>query len=333
MVWKTHKKAVPIAPQPSEDVSGPPEAEPPATPNPKVKKRAQDFRDTEDLPEKKVFILPKAVRSSLQLHVNPQRQQHNPAPQCSLPKRHGRKEDPVSKRAKATRAAAKKADKVAKAASKQKKEADTEATKETLADVEADESFVQQHKREHRIHRQSDMGVSGGNNMDKQEEEFADLMDMDFSTDVESGSNAKVHSHHYKLSLQEYKTHRYKQTKHTKGTKTQPKLQDQVAEKKKGKEMGGKKQAAFDLIRWLMVNVLHNNGLPTASGLNIAWLAASRSKKQGATEVEKHMLDDEAALSTRPDFPRSPDKFDHEAANAALLKASKRNLTRQNAVC
>jgi hypothetical protein len=98
------------------------------------------------------------------------------------------------------------------------------------------------------------MGLSGGNNMDKQEEEFADLMDMDFSTDVEppsdgefkiskkcaSGGDAKVHSHHYKLSLQEYKTHHYKQT-NMKGKKAQPKLQDQVAEKKKDKEMGGKK--------------------------------------------------------------------------------------------
>jgi hypothetical protein len=76
-----------------------------------------------------------------------------------------------------------------------------------------------------------------------------------------------------------------------------------------------------------MVNMLCNNRLPTASSLNPAWLAASHSKKQGATEAEKHMLDDEAALSTRPDFPRSPDKFEHEAANAALVKASKHNLS------
>ena len=77
----------------------------------------------------------------------------------------------------------------------------------------------------------------------------------------------------------------------------------------------------------------HEHRLPTASGLNVTWLAASRSRKQGATEAAKHMLDDEATLSTQPDFPCSPDKFDHEAANVILAKASKHNLTHQNAVC
>jgi hypothetical protein len=47
----------------------------------------------------------------------------------------------------------------------------------------------------------------------------------------------------------------------------------------------------------------------------------------------RHTLDDEAALSTRPDFPLSPDRFDREAANAKLAKASKRNPFRKNEVC
>jgi hypothetical protein len=71
--------------------------------------------------------------------------------------------------------------------------------------------------------------------------------------------------------------------------------------------------------------------LPTASGLNAAWLTGSRSRK-GATEAVKHILDDEAALSTRPDFPPSPARFDREAANAKLAKASKRNMSRKNEV-
>lgn len=81
-----------------------------------------------------------------------------------------------------------------------------------------------------------------------------------------------------------------------------------------------------------MTHVLHIDRLPTASGLNATWLASSQSKKKGATEAAKHMLVDEDALSTRPDFLRSPEKFDHEAANAKLAKASKHNLSRRNAV-
>jgi hypothetical protein len=84
-----------------------------------------------------------------------------------------------------------------------------------------------------------------------------------------------------------------------------------------------------------MVSVLCNDRLPTASGLNAAWLASSRSKKKGAgaTEAANHTLNDEAALSTQPDFPLSPDQFDRAAVNAKLAKASKRNPLRKNEVC
>jgi hypothetical protein len=81
-----------------------------------------------------------------------------------------------------------------------------------------------------------------------------------------------------------------------------------------------------------VVNTLRNNRLPPASGLNVAWLGRSQLKK-GDTEVVKHSLDDAAALSTWPDYPPSPDRFDREAANAKLAKASMRNPLRKNAVC
>ena len=77
--------------------------------------------------------------------------------------------------------------------------------------------------------------------------------------------------------------------------------------------------------------MLHNSRLPVASSLNATWMASSRSKK-GATEVTKHALDDDAAMSTRPSFALSPNRFDREAANAKLVKATKRNPLRKNDV-
>jgi hypothetical protein len=77
-----------------------------------------------------------------------------------------------------------------------------------------------------------------------------------------------------------------------------------------------------------------NDRLPTASGLNAAWLASSQSKKgAGATEAANHRLNDEATLSTWSDFPLSPDRFDRAAANAKLAKASKCNPLHKNEVC
>ncbi|KAG5221799.1 hypothetical protein IMY05_C4238000100 [Salix suchowensis] len=60
---------------------------------------------------------------------------------------------------------------------------------------------------------------------------------------------------------------------------------------------------------------------PVASSLNAAWLANLGNKlpqvslNQGATAI-----DDEAAESTRPDFPPSPLKFNRNTANATLPK-------------
>ena len=80
-----------------------------------------------------------------------------------------------------------------------------------------------------------------------------------------------------------------------------------------------------------------DNRLPVASGLNVKWATAPKSKsksnktKPGTAEATKSM-DDEAALSTRPDFPPSPEKFDREGANNQLARANKRDLSRKNTV-
>ena len=74
-------------------------------------------------------------------------------------------------------------------------------------------------------------------------------------------------------------------------------------------------------------------GSSVASGLNTAWLEDQKSRKKCAAEVAEKM-DDEAALSTRPDFPPTQ-KFDRKAANALLAKANleKRDPSRKNIVC
>jgi len=67
-----------------------------------------------------------------------------------------------------------------------------------------------------------------------------------------------------------------------------------------------------------------------ASGLNATWIAVQKAKK--LTIV--HEMDDDAVISTRPDFPASPE-FDRKAADAQLEKANmnRRNLSRKNMVC
>ena len=100
----------------------------------------------------------------------------NPAPRSPLPKRRGRN---------AARVAATKADKAAKASSKKKKEEDADAAKEKLAEMEVDESFAQRQDRQRRIRRQSDMDVNECDDSDGTEEDFADLMEMEFSGDEE----------------------------------------------------------------------------------------------------------------------------------------------------
>ena len=106
-----------------------------------------------------------------------------------MPKHCGRNEDPVGKHAKAVRIAAVKADKAAKVACRKKKDTDADATKERLAEMEVDESFIQQQEKQQCIHLQSDMGVNRHNDLDDAEEEFSDLMDMDFSDDAEEADS------------------------------------------------------------------------------------------------------------------------------------------------
>src|SRR5258708_34307569 len=86
-----------------------------------------------------------------------------PPPRSPLPKHRGRHEDPVGKYAKAAKAAKAKADKKEKEARKQEKAAKADAAKDTLAEMEADESFVQMQESQHRVRRQSDMEATGDN--------------------------------------------------------------------------------------------------------------------------------------------------------------------------
>jgi len=60
--------------------------------------------------------------------------------------------------------------------------------------------------------------------------------------------------------------------------------------------------------------------LLVASGLNTKWVKVQKAKNKGPTEVAQCM-DDEAALSTRPDYPPLPTKFDREVADARLATA------------
>jgi hypothetical protein len=74
--------------------------------------------------------------------------------------------------------------------------------------------------------------------------------------------------------------------------------------------------------------------LPVASGLNPSWLKAQNTKKKDtAVHRATESMDDEAALSTRPDFPPSPN-FDRKAATEQLERAQLniRNPSRKNAV-
>lgn len=171
----------------------------------------------------------------------------------------------VGKHAKAVKVAAKKADKAAKVTEKERKEVEAEVAKDKLAELENDESFIQQQEQQGRIRRQSDMGAgSRGNNLDDSEEEFVGLMDPNFGgntseTDAEpdaelalptkkqgtaAAAAPMVGFHH--LGCRFNKTHCHIQT-NTKGKKkARPKLQDQVATKRNKRkdlkaEMGRKK--------------------------------------------------------------------------------------------
>jgi hypothetical protein len=71
--------------------------------------------------------------------------------------------------------------------------------------------------------------------------------------------------------------------------------------------------------------------LPVASGLNFKRLDVS---KRGVDEKEAMGgIDDDAAISTRPNFLLSPVKFDRKGATTAITKASKRDPSRKNKAC
>lgn len=109
-----------------------------------------------------------------------------------LPKRRGRNEDPVGKRAKAARVAANKAAKQTKEADKQKRAVEASVAKDKLAAMEVDESFVREQENHGRVRRQSDMvaasGASSGNESESGSE-FAGLLEKEFSSDEKKSSN------------------------------------------------------------------------------------------------------------------------------------------------
>ena len=70
----------------------------------------------------------------------------------------------------------------------------------------------------------------------------------------------------------------------------------------------------------------HHISLPVASGFNPNWLKSSAKLKGGEQAIQPTMaFDDDAALSTRPDFPPSPIGFDRQRANAKISNATQRN--------
>ncbi len=114
----------------------------------------------------------------------------NLLPPCLLlPKCHGQNEDPVGKYAKVAKAAKAKADKKEKEARKQEKAAKADAAKDTLAEMEADESFVQMQECQHRVRRQSDMEATSDNGDNDSGNESVGLIDAN-----SSGEDSKAES-------------------------------------------------------------------------------------------------------------------------------------------
>ena len=82
-----------------------------------------------------------------------------------------------------------------------------------------------------------------------------------------------------------------------------------------------------------------DDSLPVASGLSGEWAKtksakSAKSAKKGPTEATQ-CVDDEAALSTRPDYPPSPTKFDRRAADAKFttVGTGAARAARRNVVC
>jgi hypothetical protein len=106
-----------------------------------------------------------------------------------LPKRSGRNDDPIGKRAKAAKAAEAKAAKEAKAADKRRQAVEAEAAKERLAEMEIEESFVQAQEDKWRVRQRSDIeALNTGGDKDDSEDEFAELSNMVSSCDSEESS-------------------------------------------------------------------------------------------------------------------------------------------------
>jgi hypothetical protein len=113
-----------------------------------------------------------------------------------LPKRRGRNEDPVGKRAKAARAAQTKATKKAKLEDKEKRVAEADAAKETLAEMEVNKSFIQMQEDQQRIRRLSDMeSMTDSEITDGLEDEVAESDDSDESREsIDEGPEAESES-------------------------------------------------------------------------------------------------------------------------------------------
>jgi hypothetical protein len=107
-----------------------------------------------------------------------------------LPKRRGRNEDPVGKRAKAAKAAVNKATKVAKAADKKRQALENDAAKERLVEMEIDESFTRVQEDQQRVRQRSDIKAPfTSEDHDGSGDEFAGLNDREFSGDESEESS------------------------------------------------------------------------------------------------------------------------------------------------
>jgi hypothetical protein len=72
--------------------------------------------------------------------------------------------------------------------------------------------------------------------------------------------------------------------------------------------------------------------------LSPAWVELqARTKREAAKQQTSHVMDDTAALSTRPDYPPSPEKFDRDVVNRQLANADDSEneavTKRKNVVC
>jgi hypothetical protein len=117
-----------------------------------------------------------------------------------LPKRRGRNEDPVRKRAKVAKAAETKATKEAKAVDKKRQALENDAAKESLVEMEINESFARVQEDQQRVRQVSDIQtpLTGGDN-DDSDDEFAGLNDREFSGDESKESSTSDEAKHSRM--------------------------------------------------------------------------------------------------------------------------------------